>query len=193
MISLVGVSASLIAPANAGARRAVAQSVPLCAGITLSASYIAAIAPAAAPGFQFRLSNNTAHAIRLAQPVPSSSHWYARVHDRWLWRASSGAGGSLVNAGNEHGRVVVYPAPAQTQSQIQDQQYVTLQAHESKAWTASQQENPVLAYKPGCTQCSYPGERQYQVVFAYAYQAAGEPGLLPCGLRSSPVPMPPKS
>ena len=59
----------------------------------------------------------------------------------------------------------------------------------------SLQENPVLEYKPGCAQCSYPGESEYQVVFAYAYIAPGglQPGQLTCGLRSAPVPMPPKN
>ena len=42
--------------------------------------------------------------------------------------------------------------------------------------------------------CNYPGEREYQAVFAYAYlPGPGEhaPDLLQCGLRSDPVPMPP--
>ena len=58
------------------------------------------------------LSNHTGRAIKLAEPVPSSSHWYARSQGRWLWRASNGAGGSLVDAGNPYGRVAVYPAAA---------------------------------------------------------------------------------
>ena len=72
---------------------------------------------------------------------------------------------------------------------------LTLPPHQSREWIESQQENPVLEYKPGCPMCSYPGEREYQVVFAYAYlAAASQPaGLLSCGLRSAPVPMPPKS
>ncbi len=45
--------------------------------------------------------------------------------------------------------------------------------HQSREWTESPQENPVLEYKPGCAQCSYPGESEYQVVFAYAYLAPG--------------------
>jgi hypothetical protein len=135
------------------------------------------------------LVNKTGREIRLAEPIPSSSHWYARSHGRWLWRASNGAGGSLLDAGNEHGRVLVYPPPAGTG----DTHIVTVPPHHSKEWIESQQENPVLAYKPGCTMCSYPGERDYQVVFAYAYLAgARQPGLLSCGLRSAPVPMPPK-
>jgi hypothetical protein len=93
-----------------------------------------------------------------------------------------------VDAGNEHGRVAVYPGA------LGETKFVTLAPHQSREWIESARENPVLAYKPGCAMCSYPGERQYQVVFAYAYLAgAGGPdGLLGCGLRSVPVPMPPK-
>lgn len=163
------------------AARAPVRSVPLCSGITLSASYLAE-----GPSFLFTLSNHTAREIKLVEPVPSSAHWYARSHGRWLWRASNGAGGSLLDAGNEHGRVVVYP-PAPGEIRL-----LTIAPHRSKQWTANQQENPVLAYQPGCKLCSYPGESEYQVVFAYAYPAGSGKGLLPCGLRSAPVPMPPK-
>jgi hypothetical protein len=166
------------------------RSVSLCSGVSLSASYLAAVAPGQGPGFRFVLANHTEREIRLAEPVPSSSHWYARSQGRWLWRASSGAGGSLLDAGNEHGRVVVYPAaPGSGERKL-----LVLPPHQSREWMESEEENPVLAYKPGCKQCPYPGEREYQVVFAYAYLAgSGQPaGLLSCGLRSSPVPMPPK-
>ena len=158
---------------------AIVRSVPLCSGVTLSASYLVE-----GPSFLFTLSNNTAREIRLAEPVPSSSHWYARSHDRWMWRASNGSGGGLVDATHERGRVSVYPSPPG------EVRLLTLPPHQSKQWTEGQQVNPVLAYNPGCKLCSYPGEREYQVVFAYAYTG---PGLLPCGLRSAPVPMPPKS
>ena len=156
--------------------------------MTLSASYLAAVGRDQVPGFRFALVNKTGRAIKLAEPIPSSSHWYARAHGRWLWRASNGAGGSLVNAGNEHGPVMVYP------SGKAEATWVTLPPHQSRIWIESQQENPVLEYKPGCAMCSYPGESEYQVVFAYAYVPAGgqQPGLLTCGLRSAPVPMPPK-
>jgi hypothetical protein len=165
------------------------RSVPLCVGVSLSASYLAAVAPDQNPGFRFVLVNRTSREIRLAQPVPSSSHWYARSHGRWMWRASSGAGGSLLDAGNEHGRVVVYAPSPGTETKL-----LTLPAHRTLEWTATQRENPVLEYKPGCTMCSYQGEHEYQVVFAYSYLgSADQPaGLLPCGLRSAPVPMPPK-
>jgi hypothetical protein len=165
------------------------RSVPLCAGVTLSASYLALVNNDQGPGFRFKLVNNTSRTIRLVEPVPSSSHWYARANGRWLWRASNGAGGSLLDAGNERGRVVVYPPPADEG----ETRFLTLAPHASQEWVASQRENAILAYQPGCKMCSYPGEREYQAVFAYAYLAAGaQPGLLACGLRTAPVPMPPK-
>jgi hypothetical protein len=159
--------------------------------VTLSASYLAMVGSRdQGSGFRFTLVNKTSRAIKLAEPIPSSSHWYARSHGRWLWRASNGAGGSLVDAGNPHGRVAVYPT-AQGQDKIK---WVILPPHKSREWVEGPEENPVLEYKPGCALCSYPGESEYQVVFAYAYLAPGsEPlGPLPCGLRSAPVPMPPK-
>jgi hypothetical protein len=165
------------------------RSVPICSGVSLSANYLAVAGPDQSPGFRFVLVNRTGREIKLAQPVPSSSHWYARAHGSWMWRASNGAGGSLSDAGNEHGRVVAYASRPGTETKL-----LTLPPHKSKEWIESQQENPVLEYKPGCPMCSYPGEREYQVVFAYAYLAgANQPqGLLSCGLRSAPVPMPPK-
>ena len=137
------------------------------------------------------LVNKTSHAIKLAEPIPSSSHWYARAHGQWLWRASNGEGGSLVDAFNPHGRIAVYPA-AQAKAEMK---WVILPPHKSREWVESPQDNPVLEYKPGCALCSYPGESEYQVVFAYAYLApeSKQLGLLPCGLRSAPVPMPPKN
>ena len=167
------------------------QSIPLCSGVTLSANYLALVGSDQGSGFRFLLTNQTSRSIKLAEPIPSSSHWYARSHGRWLWRASNGAGGSLVNAGNPRGRVAVYPATPDSH----ETKWVTLAPHQIREWTESTQANPVLAYKPGCALCSYPGESEYQVVFAYAYLAPGgpQPGQLTCGLRSTPVPMPPKN
>jgi hypothetical protein len=161
---------------------AAVRAVPICSGITFSASYLVS-----GPSFLFTLSNNTAREIKLVEPVPSSSHWYARAHGRWMWRASNGSGGSLVDASNERGRLMAYPPPPG------ELRLLTLPAHQSKQWTSSLEENPVLAYNPGCKMCSYPGESEYQVVFAYAYLAGSGQGLLACGLRSAPVPMPPKN
>jgi hypothetical protein len=166
--------------------------VPLCSRqIALTASYLVETERGAGPGFLFRIDNGTAKTITLVEPVPSSAHWYAKVGNRWLWRASSGAGGSYVDAVNEKGPVFAYQpreAPA-------DPKYVTVPAHGHYEWTASEREIPALAYKPGCARCNYPGEHDYMAVFAYAYLPPPQlhkDGLLACGLRSNLVPMPPK-
>jgi hypothetical protein len=166
-------------------------SVPLCPNVSLSAGYLSATGPKNVPGFQFLLKNNTAREIRLAEPFPSSSHWYALTQGKWLWRASNGAGGSLLDAANEHGRLVVYKSPPASVPEMS----FTVKPHQARQWIESELENPVLAYKPGCPICSYPGEREYRVVFAYAYlpeDRQSEDGFLACGIRSKPVPMPPK-
>jgi len=166
--------------------------VPLCSRqISLTASYLVETERGKGPGFLFRIDNETANPITLVEPVPSSAHWYAKVGDRWLWRASSGAGGSYVDAINEKGPVFAYqPKEAPT-----DPKYVTVPAHGHYEWTASEREIPALAYRPGCARCNYPGEHDYKAVFAYAYLPPPQlhkDGLLACGLRTGLVPMPPK-
>lgn len=166
-------------------------SVPPCHDITLSASYLADLGDGKGSGFQFLLVNHTAREIRMMEPVPSSSHWYALTQGRWLWRASSGGGGSLIDATNERGPVAAYQSLAGGVSR----ESFAVKPHETRRWLESEVENPVLEYKPGCPICSYPGERQYRVVFAYALLPADKEnreGWLTCGLRSNPVPMPPK-
>lgn len=177
-----------------------------CAGVTLEASYLADVGggtsgPAAGPdggsdagpGFLFRIENHTAKEIRLEEPVPSSAHWYARVGDRWLWRASAGTGGALVNALEEKGPMFAY-RPAEAPA---DPEYLTVPAHGAKEWTEAMRNDAAIRYRPSCAECNYPGESDYRAVFAYAYLPnAEEPArkdLLGCGLRSAPVPMPPKS
>lgn len=166
--------------------------VAQCAGITLSASYLAEAAPGLGPGFQFRIDNHTAHDIRLEQPVPSSTHWFALVGQRWYWRASAGTGGSLVNALSERGSMFAFrPAAAPGHPA-----YLIVPARGSQQWSEAMLDNPAIAYKPSCAQCTYTGEDEYRAVFAYAYLPAPQehaPGLLHCGLRSAPVPMPPHS
>ncbi len=164
--------------------------VPLCSHISLSASYLAEAEPGKGPGFLFVIKNDTNKEIRLAKPVPTSAHWYAHVGEKWLWRASSGTGGSLVDANHEKGEVFAYQ-PAQPP---QHAEYMTVPPHSSQEWTESIKDHPAIAYRPGCAICNYPGEREYRAIFAYAYvphpQEHAE-GLLPCGLRSEPVVMPP--
>jgi hypothetical protein len=179
------------APAiGAGGTRRPGPYVVPCTGITFSASYLAETGPLHGPGFQFRIDNHTAQEIRLEEPVPSSTHWYARVGSRWYWRASAGSGGALVNALSEHGPMFAYrpPAPPDRPS------YLVVPAHGSQQWSEAMLDNPAIAYEPSCSHCNYPGESEYRAVFAYAYLPAREEhgaGLLGCGLRSQPVPMPP--
>lgn len=166
--------------------------VPLCSGqILFTANYLVETKRGAGPGFVFRIDNGTPKAITLVEPVPSSAHWYAKVGNRWLWRASSGAGGSYVDAVNDKGPVFAY----QPKQMPPDSSYLTVPAHGHYEWTASEREIPALAYRPGCERCNYPGEHDYKAVFAYAYlppPGIHTDGLLACGLRSNLVPMPPK-
>jgi hypothetical protein len=167
--------------------------VPLCSRqIVFTASYLAEAKPGEGIGFLFRIQNHTAKPIKLAEPVPSSAHWYARVGNRWLWRASSGQGGSYVDAVNERGPVFAY----QPKAPAGNPKYITVAAQGNYEWVEREHENPALEYKPGCAICNYPGEHEYKAVFAYAYlppvQEDGK-DLLACGLRSNLVIMPPKS
>ena len=175
---------------SAGRLQSLGPSVLPCAGVTLTASYLAEAVPGTGPGFLFRIQNSTPREIRLEQPVPSSAHWYALVGNRWLWRASAGRGGTLVDAERERGpmfasRPSVRPAhPA----------YLTIPAHASKQWSEPMRDNPAIEYRPSCPMCNYPGEREYEAIFAYAYLPnpfEDARDLLRCGLRSAPVPMPP--
>lgn len=164
--------------------------VPPCAGVTLQANYVADTGNGAGPGFSFHITNKTAKDIQLAQPVPSSAHWYARVGLRWLWRASAGRGGALVNALREDGPMFAYQ-PAKLPERPE---YLTVPARGSEDWVVPMRNDPAIAYRPSCAHCNYPGEKEYEAVFAYAYLPNPEehaPDLLRCGLRSAPVPMPP--
>jgi hypothetical protein len=180
----------LAIPAGNSAMRHPGPSVPLCSHITLSASYLAQSEPGKGPGFLFVIKNDTNKDIRLADPVPSSAHWYAHVGSKWLWRASSGSGGSLVDAYNEKGEVFAY----QPKELPAHAAYMTIPAHGSHEWTQSMHDHPAIAYRPSCAICNNPGESEYRAVFAYAYVPHPQEdanGLLTCGLRSAPVVMPP--
>lgn len=166
--------------------------VSLCSHqISFKASYLAPTHKGDTPGYLFRIENHTTKPIKLAEPVPSSAHWYARVGTKWLWRASSGSGGSYVDAINERGPVFAWQPP----TEYQDPKYITIPAHGKYEWTSGETNNAALAYRPGCEHCNYPGEHDYKAVFAYAYlPPPGQhvTGLLRCGLRSNLVDMPPK-
>ncbi|MFZ0631295.1 MAG: hypothetical protein WA399_04720 [Acidobacteriaceae bacterium] len=172
-------------------RPAPATVVP-CRGVHLTASYLAEVGTGAGPGFLFRIENQTKKEIRLEKPVPSSAHWYARVGDRWLWRASAGRGGALVNALVPTGPMFAW----RSSSPPADPEYLTVPAKGSQQWVEAMRDHPAIAYRPSCARCNYPGESDYEAVFAYAYLPGAEehaPELLRCGLRSDPVPMPPKA
>lgn len=166
--------------------------VPLCSRqIVFSASYLADLQTGSGPGYLFTIENRTARPIRLAEPVPSSAHWYALVGSKWLWRASSGSGGSFVDAVNQRGPLFAY----QPKSALVDPHYITVPAHGKVQWTSGERDNPALAYRPGCSHCNYPGEHEYKAVFAYAYlPPVGQrvKDILRCGLRTNLVDMPPK-
>lgn len=161
-----------------------------CAGVKLVANYVADVGAGAGPGFAFHIANNTSKDIRLEEPVPSSAHWYARVGIRWMWRASAGRGGALVDALRDNGPMFAYQPAAPPEHA----EYLTVPAHGSQDWVVPMRDDPAIAYRPSCARCNYPGETEYQAVFAYAYLPNAEEhvaDLLGCGLRSSPVPMPP--
>ena len=161
--------------------------VPQCTDVSLSASYLAEEKPGQGSGFLLTIQNNTNHSIKIADPVPLSIHWYALSAGHWLWRASSGSGGSLVNA--LHGSGPLFATRASTEATL------SIPEHKAYTWTTFNTQAPSLAYKPGCEHCTYSHEEQYRAVLAYALlpgAASVEASpLLPCGLRSQPVVMPP--
>lgn len=197
-------------PGLAAARGA--DTVPQCSrAVQFTANYLAETEPGQGPGFLFEIDNKTAHPITLVAPVPSSAHWYAQVGNLWLWRASAGRGGALVNAINTHGPVFVFrPKPdprgdskidpqSDPQSNPQsdtknDPKLITIPAHGRHVWTEWMRDDSAIAYQPSCAHCNYPGERNFRAVFGYAWLPPfGQhiDHLLTCGLRSNPVDMPP--
>lgn len=161
-----------------------------CLHIRLSASYLAEVRPGAGPTFRFRLSNDTPRAIVLVKPIPASAHWFTRDGQHWYWRASAGGGGSLVDAMSPNGKMFVYRAT----KRVDPSQILRVSAHATAEWEQGAKENPALEFKPSCTLCAHPQDREFRGIFAYAYQSLPQDrslGLLSCGIRSSPVEMPP--
>lgn len=164
-----------------------AAEVAQCKGVTLDGAYLAEENPGQGPGFLVTLRNLTDSPVTIVDPPPLSVHWYAEVKGRWLWRASSGSGGSFVNALHESGPLFAQQlpsAPVRTRS---------IPAAGVYSWAVFSGSNTDLAYDPGCERCSYSGEARYRAVLAYAVLSpANDQGklLLRCGLRSNPIVMP---
>jgi hypothetical protein len=173
------------------------REIPQCTDVSLSAAYLARSSSGSGPGFLLTIRNERSQAIRIAKPFPTSAHWYAQAPSgRWLWRASSGTGGELVNALRERGPLFAYRASASGpgSSLGRPAEYITVKAHGQLQWAASMQSNPALTFRPGCERCSNPQDKRFQAVLAYAYIPPPGPaveGLLTCGLRSGPIVMPP--
>ena len=190
LIALLPITAASAAPP---------LTVPQCTGVRLQAAYLADARPqpgepevrsagdkVGGPGFYVTLVNNTNQPIEVAEPFPSSAHWYAETPGgRLLWRASSGGGGALVDALNPRGRLFASPVGPTAV-------HVRVAAHSQLSWAEPIASHPALDFRPGCQHCSNPGEHSFRAVLAYALlpPAAGG-GLLPCGLRSDPFIMPP--
>jgi hypothetical protein len=180
----------LLASATTPAQHAHLRTVPQCSGVTLSAAYLAEVNPGEGPGFLVVIANNTDQPVKLVQPIPSSAHWYAQTGTGpWHWRASTGSGGALADAFAEHGPLLAYPAPAGASSKPE---YVTVAPHGQVELAESMKNHPILNFHPGCQHCSNPADESFRAVLAYAYlPSAADEGLLPCGLRSGLVVMPP--
>lgn len=164
--------------------------VPQCRDVTLRASYLAEEKPGAGAGFLLTLHNASSEPVSVPAPVPLSVHWYAFSAGHWLWRASSGSGGSLVNAFNERGPLFAVQLSVGSPHPLLH----TIAPNGEYTWAVFSGGTPALRYRPGCEHCAYQGERQFRAVLAYAYlPVADDPraGLLRCGLRSTPVVMPP--
>ena len=161
-----------------------------CSDVTLRAAYLAEEKPGQGSGFYLEIQNNRDPPIKVADPAPLGIDWYAQKGGSWLWRASSGAGGSLVNALAPHGPLFAATLPPGSALIASVR---SIAAHSSYSWSVFTSTMPGLRYRPGCEHCSNPGEDHFRAVLATAYlpPEGMDPGLLRCGLRSAPVIMPP--
>lgn len=175
---------------NASGRPHSFSTVPQCTDVHLQAAYLAEEKPGAGSGFLLKIENERDQPVEVPASTPVSVHWYAQSGGRWLWRASSGSGGSLADALQERGPLLTDPGSPSVPSQA----LRTVPPHSSKEWAVFAADDPALRYRPGCEHCTYQGEEQFRAVIAYAYRPSAWPAetaLLRCGLRSNPVIMPP--
>ena len=161
-----------------------------CSDVTLRAAYLAEEKPGQGPGFYLEIHNDRGTVIDVVDPAPLGIDWYAQKGGAWLWRASSGAGGSLVNALAPRGPMFAATLPPGS-APVSGVRRIA--PHSSYSWSVFTSTVPALRYRPGCEHCSNPGEDHFRAVLAIAYlpPEGTQPGLLRCGLRSAPVVMPP--
>lgn len=165
------------------------QAVAQCTDVSLHASYLVEETVGRGPAFLLEIQNSRNAAITIAEPVPLSIHWYVHTGNQWLWRASSGSGGALLDAMHEHGPVLADTLPAGKEYHSTE-----IGPHTVYTSTVLLGSSPSLAYHPGCEHCGVDKEREYRAVLAYAMRPVpGQSGSnwLQCGLRSNAVVMPP--
>ena len=161
-----------------------------CARVSLTASYLAELKPGAGPTYHFRLTNETEHPIVLARPSPA-----ARTGSPGM--ASTGIGEPLPGVADPWstpwfptGRCLFTGRPSHSHPAM----ILKVAPHSTTEWEEGAKDNPALEFKPSCSICNHPEDREFRAIFAYAYLPLPEDkalGLLPCGIRSSPVDVPP--
>ncbi len=165
------------------------RSVPICSGVSLSANYLALAGPDQGPGFRFVLVNRTGREIRLAEPVPSSSHWYARPR-------AAGCGGHRMErveacwtrATSMAGWWCMLPRQAPRPSSSLCLR--TSPGNGSKASRRTLCSSTSLAVR--CALIPGSASTRWSLPMRILPAGSQPAGLLSCGLRSAPVPMPPK-
>lgn len=164
--------------------------VPQCPSVVLHAAFLAEENTGQGTGFLLILENRRAIPVQIPMPMPLSVDWYGKEGTRWSWRASSGTGGSLVDALNARGPVFAM----QAESYNVPWELVQVAPHETYTWAVFSRSAPALNYRPGCEHCSSTTTTEFQAVLAYGFLAkakAGAPAPLSCGLRSNAIVMPP--
>lgn len=189
-VSMVILLPSLCAAASApvAVRQMGALTVPQCSSISLHAAFLAEETPGQGTGFLLSLENRQQSPVEIPIPMPLSVDWYAKVGNQWSWRASSGAGGSLVNAFNGKGPLFAISGASYKAAWVLRR----IAPHETYTWTVFAGSAPPLSYRPSCEHCNATTEAEYEAVLAYAFIAKAEDrSALSCGLRSNAIVMPP--
>ena len=177
-------------PREIGKVRRNATHLPQCKDVVLHAAYLAQDETGQGGGFLISIENYRNTPIEVEDPPAISVHWYAlNPGSRPIWRASSGAGGGLVNAAEERG--AVFAAQAEEHSFL----LAGVPAHSARSWAIFQRETPAVRYRPGCEHCLDHREDAFIAILGYAvlppHEQEFNSSLSRCGLRSGPVAMPP--